>query len=338
MFMPFFKRLSRDPVRRRTTHGECEVRGGGPVRGSPLERIAHGCGPSPRTLKAVGSRGGAVGFSLVELIVVIGIIALLISILMPTLGLLRERGNQIKCMAALRSIGQAALMHCNEHDQYLPCAGWQWSPEGGVVNPQGMGDSQARRYDYYTEDDERRPLPVTAALARYMNVLVSTDSRQALEKDLEGEAIQRLFRCPSQQIPLSGWTQRDSEGWQSPDEVSSYVFNEAILGRRDHDSITRPFPGGHITAIRSASEVFFAMDGRTRDPVTDRCFLVFDFGPSDTVKDWDANVLTSPQGKELIDYWRHGRRINVLFVDGHVRTFSTDPGDLDQIGVSKGVN
>ncbi|HWE94859.1 MAG TPA: prepilin-type N-terminal cleavage/methylation domain-containing protein [Tepidisphaeraceae bacterium] len=289
------------------------------------------------TLKA--TENARPGFSLVELIIVIGIIALLLGTLMPTLSLVRERGKELQCIATLRSIGQAAAMHCNEHDQYLPCAGWQWNPIDGVVNPHGMGDDQARRYDYYTDDDELRPLPITAALARYMNVLVNTGSRQALEKDLEGEAIQRLFRCPSQQIPLSGWTQRDSEGWISPDEVSSYVFNEAILGRRDHDAITRPFPGGHITAIRDTAHVFFAMDGRTRDPVTDRCFLVFDYGPNDTLKDWDRNIQsTSTLGKELIDYWRHRRRTNVLFADWHVGTYSTDPGDLDLIGVSKGVN
>jgi prepilin-type processing-associated H-X9-DG protein/prepilin-type N-terminal cleavage/methylation domain-containing protein len=285
----------------------------------------------------VWSRRNARAFSLIELLVVIGIIALLISILLPSLALMRERGNQIKCLANLHSIGQAAQLHANEHQQFLPTAGWQWNPTGGIVNPAGLDDSEARKYDYYRDEDQRRPLPITAALARYMGFDVHTDSRASLERDLGSEAMQRFFRCPSQQTTYSGWTQHDSAGWQSPDEVSGYAFNEALLGRRDKSRETTPFPAGQLARVKSTSQVFFAMDGRTRDPQNDRCFLVFDFGPTDTLEDFQTKIQTSPQGKELVDFFRHRRRVNVLFVDGHVQTLYTDAGDLNEIGVSKGI-
>jgi prepilin-type N-terminal cleavage/methylation domain-containing protein/prepilin-type processing-associated H-X9-DG protein len=62
------------------------------------------------------------GFTLVELLVVIGIIALLISILLPALSRAREAANTIKCASNLRNVGQGMAMYVAENKQTFPAA------------------------------------------------------------------------------------------------------------------------------------------------------------------------------------------------------------------------
>jgi prepilin-type N-terminal cleavage/methylation domain-containing protein/prepilin-type processing-associated H-X9-DG protein len=70
------------------------------------------------------------GFSLVELLVVIGIIALLMGILMPVLARAREQSNTVKCKSNMRQVGMQLLMY-SEHWH-----GVMFPPKRGADQPE----------------------------------------------------------------------------------------------------------------------------------------------------------------------------------------------------------
>ena len=64
-------------------------------------------------------RRGVEGFTIVELLVVIGIIAVLIALLLPTLTRARQQAKTVQCQANLRTVGQMLRMYENENKGWL---------------------------------------------------------------------------------------------------------------------------------------------------------------------------------------------------------------------------
>ncbi len=74
--------------------------------------------------RAIFNRRSAGGFTLVELLIVIGITALLIGILLPVLGRARRAAETTYCLGNLRTIGQGMIMYTAENKGWLPGSGW----------------------------------------------------------------------------------------------------------------------------------------------------------------------------------------------------------------------
>src|SRR5438552_15430044 len=86
--------------------------------------------PVAHSSTLAGRQRRSPAFTLVELLVVIGIIALLISILLPALSKARKQANTIKCRAQMYDIGRQMLMYANVNK------GWLFPGNDGAGTPQ----------------------------------------------------------------------------------------------------------------------------------------------------------------------------------------------------------
>jgi prepilin-type N-terminal cleavage/methylation domain-containing protein len=66
------------------------------------------------------------GFTLVELLVVIGIIAVLISLLLPALNKVREQSKDVTCKSNMRQIWLACRMAASENNNSVPRGAKLW--------------------------------------------------------------------------------------------------------------------------------------------------------------------------------------------------------------------
>src|SRR5687767_7756899 len=89
-------------------------------------------------------RGGRMrrkhAFTLVELLVVIGIIALLVGILLPALNRARQSANSVWCLSNLRQMGTAMFMYAQAHKDRLPLSYWNGDTDTNTGANNGATD------------------------------------------------------------------------------------------------------------------------------------------------------------------------------------------------------
>jgi prepilin-type N-terminal cleavage/methylation domain-containing protein/prepilin-type processing-associated H-X9-DG protein len=121
-------------------------------------------------------------FTLVELLVVIGIIALLISILLPALGKAREQANTVKCLSNVRQLAMAAVTMSAERRGYI-----QPTSEKETVAYQ---DPSRQKFIYWLGGATPVPADWASALLPYLGDRTSRTFVESKEKS-------HIFRCPS---------------------------------------------------------------------------------------------------------------------------------------------
>jgi prepilin-type N-terminal cleavage/methylation domain-containing protein/prepilin-type processing-associated H-X9-DG protein len=278
-------------------------------------------------------------FTLVELLVVIGIIALLISILLPTLGRARKSANSVKCLSNLRQVGTAFQLYAADFRGKFPVVR-QDTPD----NTGQPGGPSAATFNIWWTD----------TIAPYVSKVARATSSTATSLDEVRQTV--LWGCPE-------WTGRNATLNQYD---TGYGMNGQVTTMPDYPTPTTPgypntpkeeyamrwlpatYPGKYYSfgSVRMGAErvlvadsvIWFLNANATAGNVGEDALPGQPLNPSTL----SAAVTRTPKGLMDFDMFRHGKisdkddgtyrkfangkvACNAVYFDGHAETI-TGPG------------
>ncbi len=238
-------------------------------------------------------------FTLIELLVVIAIIALLIAILLPSLGSARNTAKQVVCSSNLRQMGIAMAGYTKDNQGFFPGDHWQ---DRGTLN---LFAWPGRLRVYMGDSTDGFWCPSTLSDFKW----VKTYRDSAIPSGTDGQGSPTLF------------------GYEE--------FERPLRGTRQDMTITYGYNGWGVGDIQGACGGMFGLGGHVawtnRDNMNERRLWEIPQHwvqqPSDMIAladntvnfNWDAWITPKTQNWRNWPGDRHFDGSNVLFVDGHAK-------------------
>jgi prepilin-type N-terminal cleavage/methylation domain-containing protein/prepilin-type processing-associated H-X9-DG protein len=249
----------------------------------------------------VNTKSSRRGFTLVELLVVIGIIAVLISVLLPALAKARDQAMKAKCMSNLRQVDMAFLMYVDANRGRFPFIASLHNNPAGSDLPEDWIHWQAMTKNGGLD---------TSPIAIYLTA--------------RGPALAALLRCPADVV----------ENHEINPPAGRYTYSYAMNGYldpRDPDKL-----GIKVTMARvtRSSDIIMLVE-ESEQTINDGHWAAGNFSGRTWTIGWDRLSIRHDHYRDEYDPITPGkvllpeRRGNAAFCDGHVefitRAFAHDP-------------